>query len=128
MKITAIIAFCIAAAVILKMIERDSSEIKLLGVLFAVSAVLYFAAGYALDIIDTFAPLIDDAGIDSEYFEILLKALGIAYLTSLAEEYCRQCGEGAIAAQADLIGRLGIISVSLPLFSAAADLVNSMLS
>ena len=72
MRITAIITFCIAAAVILKMIERDSSEIKLLGVLFAVSAVLYFAAGYALDIIDTFAPLIDDAGIDSEYFEILL--------------------------------------------------------
>lgn len=128
MRITAIIAFCAAAAIILKMIERDSSEIKLLGVLFAACAVMYLAAGYVMDIADAFIPLIDDAGIDSEYFEILLKALGIAYLTSLAEEYCRQCGEGAIAAQADLIGRLGIISVSLPLFSAVADLAGSLLS
>ena len=127
MKITALIAFCSAAAVVLKMIERDSSEIKLLGVLFTVCAAVWFAMGYVLNIIDAFEPLVEEAGVDGEYFEILLKALGITYLTSTAEEYCRQCGENAIASQVDLIGRLGIITVSLPLFRAVSDLIHSLL-
>ena len=59
--------------------------------------------------------------------EVLLKALGITYISSLAEDYCRDCGENAIASQVDLIGRLGMISVSLPLFTAVAEVVRSLL-
>ena len=127
MKITSVIIFCAVSAVLLKMIERESSEIKLAGVLFTVCAAFYFSAGYIIDIISAFEPLIEDSGVDSEYFEILLKALGITYISSLAEDYCRDCGENAIAAQVDLIGRLGMISVSLPLFTAVAEVVRSLL-
>ena len=126
MKVTAIIGFCVVSAVLLKAVERESSEIKLVGVLFCVCTVLYYGLTLVMDIADTFEPLIDSAGIDSEYFEILMKALGIAYLTSAAEEYCRQCGEGALASAAALIGRLGMIAVSLPLMRAAGDMVGGL--
>ncbi len=127
MKVTAIIGFCVISAVLLKAVERESPVIKLLGVLFAFCTVIYFALAFVIDITDTFSPLIDSAGIDSEYFEILMKALGIAYLSSAAEEYCRQCGESALASAAALIGRLGITAVSLPLISAVADLVGGLI-
>lgn len=51
----------------------------------------------------------------SAYAAILPKALGIAILTQSCSDICRECGENGIAGSVELIGKVEILLLSLPL-------------
>lgn len=54
-------------------------------------------------------------GVETEYFKVALKALGIGYITSFAADACRDAGQGALAAKAELAGKCAVWLLSLPL-------------
>lgn len=62
-------------------------------------------------------------GMDPAYFGILCKAVGITYLTRIGMDFCRDCGEHAICSAVELCGRISLIGLSLPLFSALVQIV-----
>lgn len=49
------------------------------------------------------------------YVEILFKALAIAWLTQYAAQICRECGESGAANGVELVGKVEILLLSLPL-------------
>ena len=59
----------------------------------------------------------------SEHTQILLKAVGICFLTQLACGLCRDAGEGAIAAHIETAGKVAILVISLPMFGQILELV-----
>ena len=54
-------------------------------------------------------------GAISEYAELLLGALGIAVLTGICAEICRECRETSIASYVEMAGRLEILLLCVPL-------------
>ena len=60
--------------------------------------------------------LLQRGGIDEQYAGILFKALGICIVTQIASDACRDSGENAIASKVELVGKLAVLTVSLPLF------------
>ncbi len=74
-------------------------------------------------IIVTASGLYAESRLDPACFTVLCKALGITYLTQLGADICKDCGEQAIASAVTLCGRILLTVLSLPLFSALADLV-----
>lgn len=52
---------------------------------------------------------------DGEYVSVLLRALGISYLTAAAADLCRCSGDGNIASYVEAVGRVELIALSLPL-------------
>ena len=56
------------------------------------------------------------AYIDSAYAGTVLRALGIAYLTSIAAELSRSCGEQSVGSHIETAGKLEILVLSVPLF------------
>lgn len=65
--------------------------------------------------------------MDSVYFGILCKALGISYLTQMGTDICRDCGENALATSVELCGRILIVLLSLPLFLTLTESVLEMM-
>ena len=53
---------------------------------------------------------------DGIYTTPVLRALGIAYLTSVAAEICKSCGEQSVGTYVETAGKLGILALSVPLF------------
>lgn len=53
---------------------------------------------------------------NSEYIGIILKALGITYLTSTARELCKCGGEELVGENIETVGKIEILVLSLPLF------------
>lgn len=51
----------------------------------------------------------------------------IKYAAMLASDYCKDCGENALASQVTLAGKLAMLSVSLPLFKAFVEIVKALL-
>ncbi len=62
----------------------------------------------------------------SEYAQILLKALGIAYITTITQSLCSEAGENAIAGGVELFGKAQLILLSLPLVFSLLDIASEL--
>lgn len=62
-----------------------------------------------------------------ETWAILLKALGIAFLTETAASLCRDSGEAALAGWVETAGKLEILLLSFPLIRTVMDTVAALL-
>lgn len=73
--------------------------------------------------------LIKSAGLSSEYGVILLKTIGICFITQFSSDSCKDAGESSLASKIEVTGKISIILVALPLFekitSTATKLINS---
>ncbi len=63
-----------------------------------------------------------------ETFDVLLRALGIGICTGFLSEFCRDLGEGTLSRVAELVGKVAILSVALPLFYEFLELIATTLS
>jgi stage III sporulation protein AD len=64
---------------------------------------------------------------DVEAYSLLLKALGVAFLTETAASVCRDSGEGTLASWVETGGRLQLLLLSFPMIRRVLDLVASLL-
>ena len=65
--------------------------------------------------------------LSEETWPILLKALGIAFLTETAASLCRDSGEAGLAGWVETAGRLEILLLSFPLIRTVLDAVTALL-
>lgn len=65
--------------------------------------------------------------LDSETWSILLKALGIAFVTETAASVCRDSGEGTLAGWVELAGKLEILLLAFPLIRTVMETVKLLL-
>ncbi|MBO5510763.1 MAG: stage III sporulation protein AD [Clostridia bacterium] len=65
--------------------------------------------------------------LDGEAWTILLKALGLAFLTETAASVCRDSGEAGLATWVETAGKLEILLLSFPLISTVLDTVAALL-
>jgi len=67
------------------------------------------------------------AGLSPEILSPLVKTVGIAILTRVTAELCRDAGEGGIAAFAEVAGGVAALCVSLPLARAVLTMISKLL-
>ena len=65
--------------------------------------------------------------LEGEGWPILLKALGVAFLTETAASVCRDSGEPGLATWVETAGKLEILLLSFPLIRTVMDTVTDML-
>jgi stage III sporulation protein AD len=65
--------------------------------------------------------------LEGEGWPILLKALGVAFLTETAASVCRDSGETGLATWVEIAGKLEILLLSFPLIRTVMDTVTDML-
>lgn len=58
--------------------------------------------------------IIETGGLNKEYIGVVLKVIGIAYLSQFGAEMLRDSGEGAIAAKCELAGKIFILYLTMP--------------
>lgn len=119
--------FCIAACVLIKTLAGVASEVKLVcSVAAACLITLRFLDSWR-EISAALEDIFLQTGMQSEYLKIIFKSLGICFVTQLGCDCCRDSGENAMASQLELAGKAAILVTALPLFSAAAEMVRTLL-
>lgn len=66
--------------------------------------------------------------INNTYITILLKIVGITYVAEFASGLCKDAGYSAIANQIELVGKLSIIAISMPIVLALINTLNQFLN
>ena len=116
-----IAAVCLAAAILGAVLRQHSPETAaVLGL--AVCAVV----GGLAEVLDMLEELAAAGGLPEGLFTPLVKTLGIALVSRLGGEICRDAGQGAMAAVLDTAGAFGAVLVSLPLVRAAWELLRTL--
>lgn len=120
-------AAAVAAALCAVVVKQHARE---------VGAVLALAAGAllmgaALGAIEEVRALADELGeligLSPAVLAPVLKTVGIAILTRIAAELCRDAGEGGIAAAAETAGAAAAVLAALPLLRAVLSTITGLL-
>ena len=93
-----------------------------LGVL-VLSAALPQLAAYVSGIRDFLATM----GLEGEYYQVMLKAMGIVLVTQLCAQVCQDMDAPSVAQRAELCGRLALLGVALPVFLSLARMAVGVL-
>lgn len=65
----------------------------------------------------------EQGGIGGGQFAVVLKVIGIAYLTQFGAQLCADAGEGAIAAKIELAGKLMMMTAAAPVLTGLLELI-----
>ncbi len=77
-------------------------------------------------VIEYLNSILPDSGV-SEYISLIIKALGIAFVSHVCASVCRDCGENTLAGYAELAGKAEILILSLPIVKDILDTAMELL-
>lgn len=87
-----------------------------------------FSFKYIEGIFSGLSSIVDKAGINRVYFELLLKAVGISYLCELGISICKDANESAIALKLEMAGKLLLLFMAFPIFMEVLNILSSLVS
>lgn len=90
-------------------------------------AVVFLLLGQLEPIFSQMEEILRQAGIGTEYITVLLKSLGICYITQLAADTCRDAGESAIASKMELAGKITVLTLAVPYFTGMLQTVGELI-
>lgn len=117
----------VAAALCAVVVRKNVRELGLALALAAGAIILAFALGAVGSVRAFMERLGDLAGLSPAVLEPVMKTVGIALVTRLASEVCRDAGEGGIASAVEITGVVLALFVALPLLEAVLDTVTRLL-
>lgn len=121
----AALALCAAFAALL--LRRSAPELTLALSAVAAAVILAAAVGFLRGIGDLADTARRSFGVAETYTLPMLKCLGIALVTKLTSELCRDASQSAAAAAVELAGAACALGVVLPLLNALLQTIGGML-
>ena len=97
------------------LLRKYTPELGLTLAIVTGAVILWISATVAFQVTDTVRDLAADGGVDPIYLSPVIKCVGIALVTHLASQICRDAQQGSVASALELCGTLCALYVSLPL-------------
>ncbi len=61
------------------------------------------------------------------YFKILIKIIGITYLSEFSSDLCKDAGASTLASQVELFGKLSILVLCMPIMTSLLETIDHFL-
>ena len=98
-------------AAVLKSVKSEMTMLVAAGV--SVLILFYILSGLSV-IVEQLKMLQGYIGISGKYIGILVKMIGISYMTQLAADICRDNGQTAVAGQLEVFCKITIAALGMP--------------
>lgn len=118
---------CLIAALLAVLLKTSNPELSLLLALSACVIVLAAIISGMERIHDFLDEIVTWSGLTSEIFSPLWKTVGIALVTRIGTELCKDAGENTMASLVETTGAFGAVLVAIPLFQAVWEMLRSLI-
>jgi stage III sporulation protein AD len=118
----------IITAVLYAIIRNIKPEIAPLIVLAGSATMLVLISERLIGVTGSVNEMMSLAGIEKENVSILLKALGICFVSQFAADVCYDNSCSTLAATVELAGRVGAIIISAPMLKSVAELAIGLIN
>lgn len=123
-KLAVIGIITVAGAVFLRKTKEDYA----LCLVFAGCCIILLIGLDKLEIIiDSINKLESYINIKKSYVVLLLKVVGITYISEFASSICKDAGYASVASQIEFVGKLSILAISMPILMTLLETVNNFL-
>lgn len=117
-------AVCAAAmALVMRKLRPESATVLVIaaGALAALMVIPQLG-----EIVSGMVALAEAGGVQDGYMSQLLKVAGISLLMDFAAQTCRDAGEDGLAMKVELVGRVMLIALALPVMQALLSQIMSL--
>ena len=123
MEMGRIIALGLVGTVFVVLLKKENPQIAML--VAAITGILIFGMICVPlgNLIVLLRETAEQAGVGSGYFAVVLKVIGIAYLTQFGAQLCADAGEGAVAAKIELAGKILMMTAAAPVLTGLLEMV-----
>lgn len=122
-----IAAAAVAAALCAVVVRRQSPEIALALGIGACALIVLSCSGALESAVELADKLAQTGGLSAQVVEPVLKTAGIAIVTRLAADFCKDAKEGGLASAVELGGTALALAAALPLMTAVLDVLTQLL-
>lgn len=122
MDVAKIAAAGIITAMLYALVRQIKPEMAPLVVLGGSAVILVAVAEKFIGASQTVNEMMELAGLEKENVSIFMRALGICVVTQFAADICYDNSSSSIAAAVELAGRVGAITLALPMLQAVAKI------
>ena len=120
-------AICLVGGILATLLKKKTPELATvlsIAVVVVVGSQITENVRAVTEVIETLAQLEYFPG---DVFAPLMKTVAIALVSRIGGDLCKDAGENALASMLEICGSFGAIAVSIPLFMAAWDMLQSIL-
>ena len=122
-----IIAVALMVCVVNIVMKQQRPEYAFLISVVSAAILMMSAVPYIGEIADKATAFAEKTGVDNEYILIAIKIIGISLITQAAVEICRDAGEGALAMNLEMTGKVLMLTSALPAVNALFDAIERVL-
>ena len=123
MEIARIISIALITTFAVLLLKPHKPEVAaLLSIVGGIMVILLVVEGLG-EIISNIQALVGRTGIQSELFSILLRIIGIGYLTEFAANICTEAGNQSMAAKVVIAGKVIILVIALPVINNLIEVI-----
>ena len=127
MDILRIIGIALITMVATLVVKQIKAEFSIIVSLAGALVILFMIVDGLSSIVDYFNEIIIRTSINSEFFTIILKVVGVGYLTEFASNLCVDGGMKSLADKITISGKIIIVVLSLPIITGLLDIVTEIL-
>ena len=120
-------AVCVAAAVISAAIKKASPSLAMLLSIGAGCVTLAAALSAAREISDFLREVAQISGIEPAVLSVVMKTVGIALVTRLASDVCRDAGMSSASSATEFVGAVSALYVAIPVMRTVLQMIKGLL-
>lgn len=110
-------AAALVASVLALVLKKTNAEYSLIITICTASILILYISSAIIDTITGVSEIVESASVNTDYIVILLKCVGICFLTEFTADCCKDAGQAAISNIVVFSGRLCVIVSALPFFT-----------
>ena len=120
-------AAALAAAVCAVVVRKQAPELGMVLAVCAGAVILLYCSGALRAAVGLMDKLVEVGGLSAQVVEPVMKTAGIAIVTRLASDFCKDAKEGGLASAVELGGTALALAAALPLMTAVLDVLARLL-
>ena len=122
-----LLAVAVTGSVLGLVIKKNSPEMALMLTIALAIFTVVLSARIVSEVLAFIKSVSDSAGISPSVLAIVLKTVGIAVVSKISAELCRDAGQSSVASGVEFAGSAVAVYVALPLFKTVVAMVDSLM-
>lgn len=126
MNIISICGAVVVASVLAVILKKQNAEYSLIIAVCAVTLIGVYILSSVIFAVSGIKEIFARTSLSTAYIEILLKCVGICFLTEFSCDCCKDASQSALSSVVLMSGRICVLITAFPLFEEFLDLTLSL--
>lgn len=127
MNVVSVLIIGVIGAFFAVILKQYKPEYALAVTVITTIIITFSAIGWAVPIISEIKGMLDNAKVSYKSLSVLIKSVGICYITQLTSDVCKDTGQVSIASKIELVGRIALCISAIPLYREILSLVKTII-